>query len=316
MDELEKRVSGDWIDIRESAVDFYTLNDYFQISPAEMDAQRQALGLANEEGMVEYKRALLSPVFVTLENMGYQALTAEELAAQAQTLHTLLFVTMIQRSVVLGTIQLVRSPGPSEAPREESVKVILADVQDRMKRDPELQKHPAVKNIFVSVKRYQNEMTKMKELASKIKGDKNRAVFADNFRNTFASIEDSMRKNYAEIIREERSEADKASANLPRRLSLKPLAPVLTAQAQEFSRMKSTLVFAGEEKFRTREMLVGLFRRRDETMGLLDRELEACADICRTELGRDDPSLALMLTKDLRDEIAAVLDRQARVEET
>ena len=315
MDDLEKRVSGDWIDVRESATDFYTLNDHFDISPAQMTAERQSLVLANEEGMVEYKRTILSPVFATLENMAYQALTHEDLSVQAATLHRVLFITMIQRAVALGAIQLVRQQNQEQGPREDSIKVILSDVQDRIKKDPDLQKHPGVKNILLSVKRYQNEMAKMKELAPTIRGDKNRATFADNFRNTFVSIEESVRKNYSEIVQEERSEEEKLTMNLARRLPLKPLGPVLTEQARHFSRMKSTLLFASGEKFKTREMLVGLFQRREEILALLDRELTVYGDLCAEELGGDGSTLALRFSKDLRDEIAALLDRQARVEE-
>lgn len=313
MSDLEKRVSGDWIDVRESASDFYSLNERFKISVPAMLAERQALALANEEGITEYKRGRLLPVFTALENMLYKALTQEELERQTQSLHLLLFVTMLERCVAQGTVALVRDAELEARGPDVDLKMLLGDVQERVRANPELQKRTTVKNILGQMKRYQNELAKMKELEPKIKPEA-RATFLANFRETFAGILDSVKKNYAELLREERTGPPPEEQSLARRVPLKDLVPILTQQAMSFSRMRSTIVFALEEKFRTRELLAALYRQKAAILGLLEAEMNVFGVLCREELGTADAATAVALGKSLREELARILERQARLE--
>jgi hypothetical protein len=314
MSDLDRRVSGDWIDVREAAVDFYSLNDLFKVSPASMLTQRQSLALANEEGITEYKRSLLNPVFTALENMLYKALTQEELERQIRTLHSLLFMTMLQRCVILGTVQLVRGTESGAPDVDVDLKLLLGDVQERLKADPSLQKHLAVKHILVQMKRYQGEMAKMKELEPKIKAEA-RITFLSNFRETFASIADSIKKSYAELLKELRAGSPPEQTSPVRRVPLKGLAPAITQQAMAFARMRSTLLFATEEKFRTRELLATLFHQRVQILDMLEAELKSYAVLCREHLGTGDGASAVAFSKSFRDELAQILERQARVDQ-
>jgi hypothetical protein len=291
MSDLEKRISGDWIDIREAAGDFYGLNDYFKVSPEEMLAERQALALANEEGITEYKRTRLLPVYTALENMLYKALTQEEIERQVRSLRLLLFVTMVERCVILGTVQLVRGP-------EAGAPDVEVDL----------------KNILVQMKRYQGEMAKMRELEPKIKGEA-KLTFLGNFKETFASIADSIKKNYAELLKEARADSPPPETSLVRRVPLKGLGPLVTQHAVTFARMRSTLSYAIEEKFHTRELLAGLHRQKAQVLELLETELKGYASLCREHLGATDPVTAVLFSKSVRDELAQVLERQARLEQ-
>jgi len=316
MSDLDRRISGDWIDIRESAADFYSLNDYFKVPVARMLEERTALGLANEEGITEYKRSRLGPVFTALENMLYKSLTQGELERQLDTMHILLFITMLQRCVILGSVNLVRSQDDASSPEVElDLKMVLGDIQERVKADPSLQKHPAVKNILAQIKRYQSEMAKMKELSPKIKGDA-RKTFLANFRETFVSIAESIKKNHAELIKAERAATPPEEPSIVRRVPLKSLGPVITQQATTFARMKSTLVHAVGDKFRTREILAGIFHQKAQVLGLLDAELNAYAVLCRDHVGDGSPRAAVLFSKTFGRELGQVLERQARVDTT
>jgi hypothetical protein len=315
MSDLDRRVSGDWIDVREAAQDFYGLNDYFELSPAAMLAERQSLTLANEEGITEYKRSRLLPVFDALENMLYKALTQEELERQTGNLHLLLFVTMLERCVVLGTVGLVRGPESGAPDLDVDLKLVLGDVQERVKREPALLAHPAVKNILVQMKRYQTEMAKMKELQPKIKEDA-RQTFLSNFKETFASIADSIKKNYADLLKELRAGEPQTHTSLARRMPLKPLAPLLTQQAMTFAKMRSSVLHATEEKFRTRELLGRLFHQKGQILELMEAELRAYGALCREQLGTGDAATAVELSKSLAIELAGILERQARIDQT
>jgi hypothetical protein len=313
MADFEKRVSGDWIDVREAAQDFYGLNDYFEVTPAAMLAERQALALSNEEGVTEYKRTRLLPVFDALENMLYKALTQEELERQTGNLHLLLFVTMLERCVSLGTVGLVRGQESGAPDVDPDLKLVLGDVQERVKADPALHANPAVKNILVQMKRYQTEMAKMKELQPKIK-EEAKPTFLANFQETFASIADSIKKNYAELLRELRAGAPQEETSLARRVPLKSLAPLLTQQAMTFARMRSSVLYAIEEKFRTRELLAKIFHQKGQILELLDAELKAYGGLCRAHLGTGDPRSAVDFSKSMAGELAQILERQARIE--
>lgn len=314
MSDLEKRISGDWIDLREASADFYALNGLFKVSREEMLAERQALTLANEEGVTEYKRARLLPVYATLENMLYKALTQEEIEGQIGSLRLLLFVTALQRCVALGTVQLVRGAEAEGPDLEVDLKLVLGDVQDRVKADPSLQKHPAVKNILVLMKRYQGEMAKMRELEPKIKGEA-KITFLGNFKETFASITESVKKNYADLMKEARESSLQPESSLARRVPLKALGPVITQQVMAFARMRSTLVYAIGEKFHTRELLAGLHHQKAQVLELLEAELKGYVALCHEHLGAAEPTAAVQFSKSFRDELAHVLERQARLEQ-
>jgi hypothetical protein len=314
MSDLDKQVSGDWIDVRDSATDFYGLNNRFRMSVEAMRAERRALGLANEEGMTEYKRTRLVPVFAALEDMLYKTLTQDELERQVSSLHTLLFVTMLQRCVVLGTVGLVRGPDDAGSDLDLNLKMVVGDVHERLKADPTLQKHAAVKSILLLVKRYQAEMAKMKDLEPKIKADA-KLTFLANFRETFADIAGSIKKHYAELLKEQRAGEPSGVGSLARRVPLKGLSSILTQQATVYARMRSTLTFAVAEKFRTRDLLAGVHRQKAHVLGLLDTELSAYASLCREHLGDGSHETAVRLSKSFRDELTQILERQERVDQ-
>ncbi|MBW8003774.1 MAG: hypothetical protein FVQ80_17535, partial [Planctomycetes bacterium] len=86
MVELEKRITGDWIVTREAATDLYTLNDYFKIPSRRLIELCESLKAAVEGGLLEYKRSVLQPVFICLEDMKYYSKTLEELESHRRPL--------------------------------------------------------------------------------------------------------------------------------------------------------------------------------------------------------------------------------------
>ena len=136
----------------------------------------------------------------------------------------------------------------------ESLQVgaILADVNARIKRNPALRSHAAIKNILMQVQRYNGENKKMRELLPTIKPEM-RTSFLANFTRTFDEIIGSIRRQYAAILQEEAA-AEKGSREDFRwsLLPLKELAPLLASQAREVARIRSTLAHARDEKYKTR----------------------------------------------------------------
>jgi hypothetical protein len=316
MVELERRISGDWIEAREAAADQYTLSKFFQLTPERLHDIARSLRLCVEEGVLEYKGALLRPVFISLEAMQYQSVSFVELELHDRPLENLLFVILLQRLVCSGVIALSRGRTVISIPTEAiGVNAILADIKQRIRLSADFQKHPAVKNIFVQVTIYQKEKKKMEDLLPTIKEDK-RDTFRGNFQEVFQKIFDSIRKNYADLLAEEEARRleQEGQSDILYRASLKSLVPLLNDQAKEVSRLRSTLAFARSDKYKTRAVLVSVFKDKAFFLGLMDKENVAYARLC-AELGRksglDCPPA---LGKRLGGELVRVLEKLARVE--
>jgi hypothetical protein len=316
MIDLERRISGDWIEAREAAADQYTLSRFFQLTPERLHDIARSLRLCVEEGVLEYKGALLRPVFISLEAMQYQSVSFVELELHDRPLENLQFVILLQRLVCSGAISLYKGKPSISIPTEAiGVNAILADIKQRIRLSADFQKHPAVKNIFVQVTMYQKEKKKMEDLLPTIKEDK-RETFRGNFQEVFQKIFDSIRKNYADLLAEEEARRleMEGQSDILYRASLKSLVPLLNDQAKGVSRLRSTLAFARADKYKTRAVLVSVYKDKASFLALMDKENAAYVRLC-AELGRrsglDCPPA---LGKRLGGELVRVLEKLARAE--
>jgi len=317
MPDLEKKNSGDWIDLRKKANDLYALLDTLAVPPHQILEAAETLRHSVEQGIVEFKRTLLAPVLVALEAARYKSLAADDMVAQEKSLAVLLLAILVQRLFCTEILPLAR---PHEEKRDFGVDAlqvssILTDVNTRLKSNPRLRAHPAVKNILMQVQRYNGENQKMRELLPTIKPEM-RTSFLANFTRTFDEIIGSIRRQYAAILQEEVA-ADKARkegfslALVP----LKELAPLLASQAREVSRFRSTLAHAREEKYKTREALVRLYDGRQVVLKLVEDESRAYRRLCQRIQENDMDSCASAMASGFRDEIAAVLEKQGKREQ-
>jgi hypothetical protein len=314
MPDLEKRISGDWIELREKANDLHTLLDALAVPPHQLRASADALRLSVEQGIVEFKRTLFAPVLVALETARYKSLAPDDMGAQESSLAVLLLAILVQRLFCIEVLPLVRSHDEKRSFGVESLQVgaILTDVNARLKADPGLRAHPAVKNILMQVQRYNGENRKMRELLPTIKPEM-RASFLSNFSRTFDEIIGSIRRQYSTILQEEAS-ADKARkegfslALLP----LKELGPLLASQAREVSKFRSTLANAREEKYKIRESLVRLYDGRQVVLKFVEDEARAYRRFCQRIQQDDIDGCANATAMGFRDEIASLLEKQGR----
>ena len=317
MIELERRITGDWFDLREAGKDQYALIEFLKLSAQDLGRVAEELRGAVEEGLIEYKDMILRRAFITLEAVQFQSVRFEELQAREQPLKDLVFIIMLQRLLCTGTIPLPKSKeGQGLSPDELDVSGVLAEIRNRIKRDGNFQKHPAVKNIFVQVALYQKERKKMAELLPTIKADK-KEVFRANFGATFKGIFDSIKKNYSDILKEEESRrlAKENKQDLLFRVPLKDLSPFLQNQAQAVCRLCSTLAYAREDKYKTRGILVDLFKQKEEYFKRIDSEQRVYRSLC-AEIGLMGTSdCPLRVNYRLRDELIHVLERMSKVEE-
>lgn len=310
MKDLEKRITGDWIDIREAGVDHYSLQEFLNIKIPDIDAQISALSASIEEGAPEYKRTLLSSVFYTLESAKFQSLSTDDLETHRPKLSGLLFTILVQKLLCSGTIPVGRREKPEEISTEGiELNTIISDLKERISRQPELQKHPAVKNIYMQLNIYQKEKEKMQELSPQIKDDME-STFKQNFEEVFERVFESIRKNYSIILSEEAARKRAAlEKDILKLLPIKSLVPLLTEQATEISRIRSTLAFAAEDKYKTRSILVNLYEGREKVLSLVESESRAYSDLC-SQAGRANPEeCAGNSAARFREELVRILER-------
>jgi len=316
MSDLEKRISGDWIELREKANELHTLLDALDVPPHQLRASSDVLRRSVEQGIVEFKRTMFAPVLVALEAARYKSLAPDDMGAQEKSLSVLLLAILVQRLFCMESLPLVR---PQEEKRDfgvDSLQVgaILTDVNARLKATPGLRGHPAVKNILMQVQRYNGENKKMRELLPTIKPEM-RTSFLANFSRTFDEIIGSIRRQYASILQEEAS-VDKT----PRQgfslalVPLKELAALLASQAREVSKFRSTLANAREEKYKIRESLVRLYDSRQVVLKLVEDESKMYRRLCQRIQQDDIDGCANAMAMGFRDEVANLLEKQGRRE--
>jgi len=317
MQELERRVTGDWYDLREAGKDQYALIEFLRFSAQDLGRLAEELRGAVEEGLIEYKDMILRRAFITLEAVQFQSVRFEELQAREQPLNDLVFIVLLQRLLCTGVIPLPKSKeGEGLSPDDLDVSSVITEIRDRVKRDPSFLQHAAVKNIFVQVALYQKEKKKMEELLPMIQAEK-MDVFRANFGATFKRIFDSIKKNYSDILKEEESRRlDKENRkDLLQRVPLKDLAPFLHNQAQAVCRLCSTLAYAREDKYKTRGILVDLYKQKEEYFKRIESEQRVYRSLC-AEIGLMGTSnCPIRLNYRLRDELIHALERMSKVEE-
>jgi hypothetical protein len=320
MAELEKRIKGDWFDLREASQDFNALKSYFRISEENLKTHIGKLKLSVEEGIVEYKRSTLSPLFRVLENTKYRSLGVDILESQIRFVHVLLYITLIQRLFAEGTLRFFKRKKREEeiAPDDLNFKNILEDVGRRIKENPAFENHPSVKMILLQVNMYRKEQDTMKKLLPTIKQESKRA-FVLNFKARFSEIIDKIKRNYIDLLKEEKAPIDETK-NVLEMVPLKQTLANITSQCQAMSKIRSTLVFVKDEKYKTRGILTNLAAEKEEIYSLFQRELKAYEDFAKNldpaslqDYGTNDiPSL---LNRTLRNEIIRFLERDISIQQ-
>ncbi len=314
MIDLARRISGDWIALKDRMNDFPAILEEFGARASELREEIQLLRLSVESGIVEYKRSRLAPVLSGLETARFRTLALEEIAVHERDLTLLLLTVLVQRLLALTLL-------PTQKPAEEKpefgveglqVNAILSDIGSRIKADPSLRTNSAVKNILVQYKLLKKENEKMRELLPMIKNDM-KPAFLGNFTKTFNGIAESIRRNYDALLQEEAAAEKPAHPAFSLALvPLKGLAPLLLEQAKELCRAKSTLAYAREDKYKTRGILEALYDGRHDTIRLIEEERKRCAGYCVEVPQFTAETCAVGITNGFRDEIVGLYERQLK----
>ncbi len=308
MEGLEKRAAGDWIDIREAAKDYDTLDAYFKVPPEQIRIQIEKLEFAVEQGIVEYKRAALAPLFGMLEGARFRAPALDQVRRQLEYTNALLFAMLVQRQIAEGILKLAREKRAEESSAAEGFDLtsILRDVNERIRKAPELTGNPIVKNIQLQAGQLRRERENMQKLLPTIKPEA-RDTFQQNYRKTFGELVDKIKRGYGALIKEETPEPDEPRPILAV-VRLPQAVPALTDQSQKVARARSTLAFASEEKYRIREIFEALAGEKAAWEQALQREVRIYAKL-ESEAENERVSGERSIARAYCTEIVRVLQR-------
>ena len=241
MADLRRRVSGDWIEIREAAKDYETLDGYFRVSPAQLRIQIEKLDYAVEHGIVEYKKTSLNPLFGVMEGARFKSPSQEELERQIEYVSAMLFVMLIQRQFAQGVLKPIRDrrEGQTISPQDLDLKEILKDINTRVRKDPGFSSDQAVKNILLQTGQLKKERENLQKLLPTIKQE-SRETFLGNYRKRFADIINKIKRSYATILQRELPQVAESRPVL-QVVDMEQVVPTLTAQCEAVYRLRSTL---------------------------------------------------------------------------
>ena len=279
MQELTKQIRRDLFDIKENINNPDKLMELFSFRKEEFEYIIQNLKFSVEDSLFEYKITCINLILEPLQSLLYNSKAMSSFDDQIDRAKGLLAVTLIQRLISVKAIKITdkqkegtTKPALSTPLPNTGIKEIIEFVQKEPKVNPDILKDPLFKKIIMHIKMYTNETIKMKELVSKVSEDKKIAL-KRNFNQTLAEQVSKIKEAYNEIInRTVKEEQLPVPQNILLRYDLKPMIRVYMDQIEAFSGLLSTLIFAKNEKFHTRELLLDLSKEKNYLLNLIAKE--------------------------------------------
>lgn len=304
MSGLASKITGDWFDIREAASDIDRLQDILLSDTSFARRQQHKLLLSVEEGTVEYKRGVVLQTFALLEQANYRTFESSDYRQVELRFQFLTFVALLQWKISNGTLPLrdrdrQREEAETTRPTPE-IREIMRDIQNRVRSDPANRRLPQIKNILMQIQKYSGEVDALKKLIRTAPKDK-KPAYVRNFRKASDEIFAKIKRQYGELLDEERRSLEQPDDNPLSREDLKPVAPVFASQAEGFASVSSSVVYARTEADKIRESVVAVSKRKDEILGLVAREKAAYERVC--------PGAGNDLARAFARELVAVLER-------
>lgn len=274
-----KQIAGDWYDMRQVVEDHHAYEELLEIDELGITQLLQELRASVERGTVEMKRRLVNGIITFVDSLQFDTRSFQDFEQHILAARKATYLVLLQRSYCAGEIAPRRIASVDADPMENAVrqtefKTIVENIQKRIAKDNSARNHPMVKNILFQVTRYRRELENMKELAPNIPKEKS-AAFTENYKRTFEEITRKVQDSYAALLREEVApDKHEGPKSMFGRFDMKQLVPFFTAQAQELTRIRSVLSYAGRERYKTREILAEIFRKKDQTLALVEREIK------------------------------------------
>jgi len=276
MDLLEKRITSDWIEVREKLNSPVRMKAYLKLEDMKLAGLPDDLRGATLGGIVEFKKKLAGSVFNFLTRLTYTTPNQTEILGAEADIRVLIYILCLQTQFATGQIKPAKeADGPlagSNAVNRPSVEDLVAEVKARVSGNPELAKNPHVKNIFMEIQLYQKEFAQFSALSPQIPDDRAPTFFM-NYKKRLDGILNNVHAHFRDIRLAEDAEMRKEFQRQEEEHFVVPeLVKLISGQAQELTKVRSSIFHALQEGYQIRNLLLKLVERREPFLQLLDDE--------------------------------------------
>ncbi|ADK82818.1 hypothetical protein [Sediminispirochaeta smaragdinae] len=280
---LERRISGDWFDVREVSTDPVAAAKAAGLSVSLLQREADELRSCIEEGIIEYKTSVLRRVLAPLASLAYDSRGLDSVIGGAATTGGGIWASLQQRRIASGRLaeaeQKIKEgetpSGKSDVFVPSNPTELLRAVQRLFTEAPEKRQEAAGKMILLQLKQYHQEMEKLKELLASIPEEK-RGALKENFAYRLRDILRKVGQGYVTLIEKEDSDGgQRGTGPMLERIDKKTFASMTKLfhkEAELFSRIRSTLLFVADERFRSRQILLSLEGIEKELHDLFEKE--------------------------------------------
>ncbi|MEI8094105.1 MAG: hypothetical protein WCG80_07840 [Spirochaetales bacterium] len=277
MDLLEKRITSEWIEIREKLSLPSKLKQYLKLDDLKIQTLPATLRAASMEGVVEVKKKFANGVFTFLTRLSFTTPDQAEILAIEGELRLLVYLLSVQVLYAQGQLkpnkevegELAGTSSRNRVPVEQ----VIQEVKNRIGGNPELAKNIHVKNIFMEIQLYQKEFGNFAQMSPQIPDDR-AATFFMNYKKRLDSILDNVHMHYREIqMAEDEAMRKEFQRQEEDQFVLPELAKLLQQQAHEMSRVRATIFHAIQEGSQVRKILLKLVELQAPFITLLEEEL-------------------------------------------
>jgi len=275
MDLLEKRITSDWIEIREKLNTPVRMKAYLKLEERKLATLPDDLRAATIGGIVDFKKKLAGSVFNFLTRLSYTTPDQTEILGSEADIRVLIFILCLQTQFATGQIKPPKdeeSPGPN-ARNRPPIEEVIGEVKARVAGNPELARNPHVKTIFMEIQLYQREFAQFSAMSLQIPDDR-AATFFSNYKTRIDNILNNIHTHFRDIRMAEDAELRKEFQKQEEEVFVVPeLVKLVAAQAQELAKVRSSIFHALQEGYQIRNLLLKLTEKREPFVALLDEEL-------------------------------------------
>jgi hypothetical protein len=278
MDLLEKRITSDWIEIREKLNTPARMKAYLKLEDMKLAPLPDELRACTMAGIVEFKKRLGGSVFNFLTRLTYTTPNQTEILGAEADLRLLIYILCLQTQFATGQIKPAKeADGPlagANSKDRPTVEELVGEVKARISGNPELAKNPHVKNIFMEIQLYQKEFAQFSALSPQIPDDRAPTFFM-NYKKRLDGILDNVHAHFRDIRLAEDAEMRKEFQRQEEEHFVVPeLVKLISTQAQELTKVRSSIFHALQEGYQIRNLLLKLVERREPFLALLEEELK------------------------------------------
>lgn len=274
MDLADKRITGDWIDIRENLHQPQRLRTQLKLDGQRLSLLARDLRQSSLEGVLEVKRRALNAIFSFIGSLARTTPGLDECQHIEGEMRLLIFLCALEGMFAAGILKPVVEKTGLEQPKAKTVPQLFQEVQARLAAEPELKADPHLKNILVDFQLYKKEHEQFSALSPNIPDDR-APQFLANTKARLDAIQATANDHFRKFLQQENQAAlDALAREKEQALRVAGLTKLMSVQAQEISRLRSVLLHALQEGIRLRESLLRLLPKKEPVQALLDEELK------------------------------------------